>query len=370
MKKYILFLIILILILTSCASVPTVTVTILPSVTTTPTEQSVMPPVIPPQTEASTSKEPSVLVPDTDKTDIFKSTGEFIANSNYTLYEDEKYIFYLNQNDTKDRYLYRIAKHTGDVVQITDKDCSCFTVNNGIVYYTELSEPNEGYWNVIKSYNPSTNKKRTVKKFNYSIASMAAYNNKIYFSYFPKNSEASVSNLYVMDFDGTGMKEIKVNVNTFCIYRDDIYYTGCDYSDGAPLRKCNFDGNDNKEIKDWIDGYFDIGDNRLFYESGFIDLANGESLDMVYDKFAPLGQYLIYNDYTWKVDKGICYFHLYDFNSKETVNLIQIEVVSGHSLHPTKDNVYFSITNNDNSFDLYRLIIENGKASIKLIVSY
>lgn len=389
MKKLLLLVLaFLLILLAACTAEPAMTVTTLPHKTAPPAARSVLPSVPPgvspavissavPSPAPRAADVPPSKIPDTDIPDILKSTNETVVNSNYTLYEDGKYIYYLNQY-VSDRYLFRIDRQTGNAVRISDKDCGCFTISKGIVYYTEYSGSHDdwGLYNVIKSYDPLTNKKETVIKVNNWIVSMASYGNKLYSSYYPVDPDASeesagsVSNLYVMDPDSAETNMIKTNVSTFSIYKDVIYYTGDDYPDGAPLRKCGIDGSDAEELIEVIDGYFDIGGNRLFYDSGYIDLGSGESTDMDYDLYAPFGQYLIYCDRTWDGNKNTYYFHSYDPESGKTADLTHIGDIDEQSicgLHSTEDNVYFSVPIADGSFKLYRLVIENGKAGMEMV---
>lgn len=376
MKKHILSMIILLLSLAACTTPADATLSHSPTRTfsLSPTPASTLTICPSPTSTPEPTPEPApAFVPDTDIPDIFKSTNEPVANSNYTLYEDRNYIYYLNCNDTTDRYLFCIDKQTRSVKQITSKDCNCFTINNGIIYYTELSEPNEGYWNVIKSYNTLTNKKKTIKCLNYSVASMAAYNDTMYFSYFTDNSESSVSNLYVMNYDGDSKKRIAKDAYTFCIYKDVIYYTGSSYPDYPPIDKVNLDGSGWEQCIEWADWNFYASDNKLFYNSGYTDLNNGEFNDMLYNGFVPFGKYLIYDNYTSTGNKDTCSFYLYDFENGNTKQLTQIEDIDEYStdtLHSTNENIYFSTANDDGSFKLYRLVIEKGKASMELVASY
>ena len=308
--------------------------------------------------------------------DITMKIDERVANSNYTLYEDDGYIYYLNVNDTGPNFLFYISKEDGKIRKISEKDCSCFTLYNGLVYYTELSGSNTGYWNVIKSFEPKTGIEKLILKLKNNIYSIAVYDNKIYFTYDINNYIEPSSNLYSVSLDGHEMKKIRGDVYTFCIYKRIIYYTESSNTDESPLNKCDLEGNKFEQLTDDTDWYFDVSDNRLFFNKGFIDIYSKQTEEMNYDEFAPLGQYLIYNNYIGKPsdsEKEDCVFTAYILQTGQQyylTTLTGIDVYNTTGLHSTVNNVYWSMAMGDGSFELFRLIIENGRARLVKIAVY
>lgn len=375
MKKMMLVVLVLLLSLTACQSAP-VMVQTAPAATSvhssnvSPSAADTPSPSPSPSPDASASALPS---PAPTISLLPAAVSNTVANSNYTLYEDGNYIYFLNTNDEIQADLFRIDKKTGNVTKITDKDCSCFTVCKGIVYYTELSKPHAGHWNVIKSYDPSTNIMKTVKELDYNIYNMAAYGNKLYFSYNPKKTDEPYSDLYVIGLDGTGMERVAKDVYTFCINKDVVYYTESSHDDLAVVDRINFDGSGKKQLVEADDWYFDFGDNKLFYDTGYIDFSTGKSKKMGYNEFALFGHCLIYDDYSVSGKKETCNFHSYDLSSgqrNELTTIKDIDVSSTGNLHAANDCVYYSVVKDSGSFDLYRLVIENGEASINMIATY
>ncbi len=160
--------------------------------------------------------EPGEFIPDIVKED------EYASISNDTFYEDEESIYYLRpiRDD-----LICISKKDGEIKTIAI-DCWDFAVNKGKVYYIDRNGlRDEGrYFNYIKVYDVKTETSKRLLKSEESIENLVCYKDKLFFTCTPNfdlNERGLV--LFSANLDGTEVEKLGDDVDTFCIYQDNIY---------------------------------------------------------------------------------------------------------------------------------------------------
>lgn len=327
-----------------------------PSVEHTPTKDILSP-----------SAEPVPFIPDITNLD-----RETIANPKKDMYEDKDNIYYLNFEN-----LYRVSKKDKSI-SVISTNCSFFTLYESLLFYTEAEYeegvPDEENLSYIKKYDPVADKSTIITKLKHTVWQIAGYNNKLYYTYenpiiLEDEDDFLWSDLYSINLNGTGKKKIIKDIYSFCIYKDEIYYTlRPQHEDRVSLLyKCNMNGKGKQFVWDGIGWYFEVYNNRIIRGDKYQEIKSKEiiEIEMNYDmsRFAAIGQYIAMytgdgNAYLYNVEDGKKYQLLID----------TVGTFSSLEFNATNKRLYLTAYHNDNeNVSIYELVIKDGVAEFRLI---
>lgn len=358
--------------------VPDPTVTAMPASTPSPTTTVTPTPALVPS--------PTILpTHDAYIPDVVTIDDEPAFNSARDLFEDATYVYTLSpwyfddtsENDEGHNTLYRIRKADGNAVAIEQDVCG-LTMSGGKLYYStgEMAEY-KIIFNSVYCFDTATGETSLVFHGKDDIYNIVVYDGRIYYSADPEPEmeREFYSDLFSRNMDGGNRKLVVEEPDSFCIYRDTLYYMSGAYGDGTPIFQCDSNGGHVREIVDWVSGawYFETCDNMLIYSS-YTDEINTiislilHNLDTGeqtvypgYSDFALLGQYVVVLGDA---------LDAIDIRTGQIYRLAPYDKAWGEyytRLYSGDGCVYIRVDDEDGGFTLHRLTIEDGSANIALV---
>lgn len=287
------------------------------------------------------------------------------AHSEYTLYEDEDYIYYL----WRSHGLFSISKHNGSVDVITK--CRCFAVYDGNIYF--------GTGNEIKAQDMETGVRWTVAELRNNILGIACSSDKIYFTREADwDTHETCDVLCVIDKQTEQVQKCLENVHTFCVYDDRVFFVSM--GELGYIREYLYDGPLRwKELhEEAVDFPFDIFLNKVYcYEykdsvfdcSGIVqcDINTEKTNKFTFNRYynAIYGLYMIYD--SWDEDTGETLLIADDIVAGNQYILLNITNMVNENddigIHTVKDTIYLCIDRGE-ALDMYSVSILDGKAVI------
>lgn len=239
----------------------------------------------------------------------------------------------------------------------------------------------ESFYNYIEIYNVKSNTVKSYIKKEESFWNLACNDNKLFFTCTPNrdlNEEGCV--LFYSNLDGTEIKKLVDNVDSFCVYQENIFMVTT--GDLGYIHKYNYNNNIFNKIYDGAVSYnFDFSLNRIFcyeyketrFKSSNILVLNVDTEDK--KEYPPYmlnniaGQYMIFKE---RDENNRLFLNAYDYLNEKGYKLLDITDIIGEedrsSIHITADNIYLC-TEKLQEFQIYTISIEDGKAGIELITS-
>ncbi len=293
------------------------------------------------------------------------------ANSNRTLYEDAYNLYYLNEYyQCARRSLYCISKEEM-TTRLLSRDCGCFTLCDGVIYYAEREEAAR-FYNTIKSFDPSSGKGAVVRTLEYNVGAIAGYGGRLYFTYeteYLEQSDLTMTDLYSMKTNGSRFGKVADDVYSFAICGDIIYFTRPSKPGGGPFYTSSLNGSGAVQLREWAGRHFEVGSGAIFYQDGFQAIGSPSFTAMDYNDFTVAGQYLVYDDCAQSSKGADIKVSLYDWNAgvayADALTLEGIGVYTAVRLHAAGGGVCLSAARDDGCFDIYRIIIQNGQAAFE-----
>lgn len=312
-----------------------------------------------------------MLVPSTNIPHVETGGAELAANPDVSVYEDDKYIY------CADSKFYCISKATNKVNEVSGKCMLGVTLCNGKAYYVDYVDSGAAgiEKETVMRYDPQSGKAEEVFSVNSMINDMTIYKDMVYITYAADQSDSkSAVGLYAVNLNGGGSKLIKKNVDTFCIYKDAIYYTVPSASglwDRTSLYKCGLDGSGNTKFLDNVYPDIQISNGKLYssYSDTVTDLDTGTSTPVSMTDndggFAFLGNYLLYITGNYgEIDPKLLAFNV---NTGETYYLIDLGDYNAYMLSSVSGSAYVGLID-ENGTHLSRVTIKGGMASISEVL--
>lgn len=379
MKRYIFILVVLMLILiTACTPSAGDTVSGEQATVTVSKEQASSQPE---ESEPATTPteadvpEPSKIAADQNIPEIAIDAAEK-SNSNYMLYEDEKNIYYLWEEE-----IYCIDRSNGVAKRIINAALRFSAYEGKIFFIEEHTIEHDDFICEIKEYDIETGTTKTIIKTKYPIYQITCHEGKIYYARESEvilDSGETYDNLYEADLKGKNVKKIQEDAHSFCFYNERLFYTSVGGAEGGGLFEYDFNRVQNDlDIAPYIDWHFDISSGIIVFteESSFkYDIKTGETEALPFNRYnlALVGQYAVYCEY----DESLIQISLkaYDFLEAKEYTLLDfsnlIDQYSSVEIHTTKDSIYLCIENRkEKELDMYRVSIEGGKANLEHVAS-
>lgn len=307
----------------------------------------------------------------TDIPAVEPAAADTAVNSGRTLVEDANSVYYLSpwydEAGVSRNGLYRIGRTDGSAVLIA-QDVSCLALYEGKVCYAtgEMVEYNIVY-NTVYRYDPVSGSVAQLFQCDKNIYKLAVYEAQIYYSADPEpeSDQTFDSSLYRCGMDGGDEVLLAENAHIFGIEGDQIFFTSGSLGDGTPVFACSLDGTNAREIVPWTYWEnFEVHGGTLYYigegdSLTLYDISSGAQTPLSgYYNFALLGQYV--------VAQGDA-LDAYDTRTGEIYRLLDMDAYweDGWTyLHTGDGDVYLSAESDDGAFVLYRLVIEDGRASL------
>ncbi len=317
--------------------------------------------------------DPVQAKPDADIPDIIIDNIQK-ANSNEWFYEDEKYMcFSVFARGLSN--LYVIEKSNKNIRIVLDQ-CDLFTAENGNIYYTTQDK------NEIIRFDIKKKTKQTIVSTDDEIWSLASIGNNIYFSCQLLDSNMERTSLYVCEINGNNLIKIGRNVDSFCIYNDEIF--GITYGEMGDLVKYHLNQSQEVVVNRPVYYQFDISLGRIVLAE-FHNSENNFSNNLVYDietgdlyELAPIspfytvaGQYMLFVE--TDENDGTVLLKAYNYIDNIEYTLYDISNLSddnniGASIQFSNENLYLRIRDSD-KISFYKVTIQNGQTLIEHYLS-
>ncbi len=337
MKKQMLLLIILILALAACSSPADAALTPVPSSTPAPTATPTPGPL-----------------PDTDIPDVRFDTGDYASTEN-ELSEDDKYVYYGD--------LLCASKENNRTTRILSiyRD---WTLCNGMICYAKYAGTDSDGGDAITEYDPQTGKTKDIYKAKGAICNIIIYKGLIYFTIV--NNGHHTEDIWAVKLDGSGAKRVTKDegtiIDSFCIYKDAIYYTSSE-----SLYKCTLDGSGNQKLFDNAWTRFQIYNGKLSFHAQHInkmlDLNTGAEITVdipdTYYSSVLWGQYILYINDTK--------LYAFDYNTGKTYYMMDLGGYDAELISAQSGSADIRLWGRDGNH-LSRIIIKDGKASLSDII--
>lgn len=359
--------------------VPDPTVTAMPASTPSPTTTVTPTPALVPS--------PTILpTHDAYIPDVVTIDDEPAFNSARDLFEDATYVYTLSPwyfdetGETEEGHntLYRIRKVDGVADAIAQDVCG-LTMSGGKLYYStgEMAEY-KIIFNSVYCFDTATGETSLVFHSKDDIYHIVVYDGRIYYSADPdpKMDREFYSDLFSRNMDGGNRKLVVEEPDSFCIYRNTLYYMSGAYGvDGTPIFQCDLSGRHIRQIVEWAETYywdFEVCNGKLIYATYSYDndydvlilqdLDTGEqTVYPGYSDFALLGQYVVVLGDA---------LDAIDIRTGQIYRLAPYDKAWGEyytRLYSGDGCVYIRVDDEDGGFTLHRLTIEDGSANIALV---
>jgi hypothetical protein len=384
MKKLIFIILAFLFSLGACTASPAPLIITTPPSTVSPSaDQSVLPSGLPSvsPSEVSVSQTPSPniipsltnetsqpVVPDTDIPDTETDIGEYAADR-IGVYESEEYVFYLNNY-----YLYCISKSNKNITKVSENNSSSWVLYNDIVYYAEdigigtSSDDSE----IIKRYDPQTGTTEDIYNIKNFVYDIAVYKDIIYFRYVTDmRNENLPTDLWAVNLDGSGAKCVRKDIDSFCIYKDTIYYMSYDMWKPTTLYKCALDGSGKQKVLDKVYPQFQINNGKLYCVNAdtILDLDTGTKTPVSMsgdDGFTFWGKYILYIERNYQ---GAPELYAFDFTAGKTYYIMDFGEYNAYLITALSKNAYIDLIDNGGTY-LSKITIKKGKASLSKVAYF